>query len=172
MALTNKLTAIGDAIREKTGSTELLTLDQMATEIANISSGGGGSWSTATITSPAYSGYYRVFDISNYVSKDNKNWMLFFSATYSSSQTWETAFIAPFLSELYGKTGNGIYGIIYTQSRHGADSSGGAQKILGYSDGFLSDPLNSDKVRYGTMISWDGTQYYQLGLNAVLLYQE
>ena len=42
MALTDKLTAIGDAIRTKTGGTDLLTLDQMATEITNIQSGGGG----------------------------------------------------------------------------------------------------------------------------------
>lgn len=42
MALTDKLTAIGDAIRGKTGGTEPLTLDQMATEIANIQGGGGG----------------------------------------------------------------------------------------------------------------------------------
>lgn len=42
MALTDKLTAIGDAVRTKTGGTDLLTLDQMATEIANISGGGGG----------------------------------------------------------------------------------------------------------------------------------
>ena len=41
MALTDKLTAIGDAIRTKTGGTDLLTLDQMATEIANIQGGGG-----------------------------------------------------------------------------------------------------------------------------------
>lgn len=41
MALTDKLSAIGNAIREKTGGTELLTLDQMPTEIANITSGGG-----------------------------------------------------------------------------------------------------------------------------------
>lgn len=41
MALTDKLSAIGDAIREKTGGTELLTLDQMPAEIANIQSGGG-----------------------------------------------------------------------------------------------------------------------------------
>lgn len=43
MALTNKLSAIGDAIREKTGKTELLTLDQMPVEIAGIETGGGGS---------------------------------------------------------------------------------------------------------------------------------
>lgn len=42
MALTDKLTAIGNAIREKTGGTDLLTLDQMPTEIANIQGGGGG----------------------------------------------------------------------------------------------------------------------------------
>lgn len=36
MALTDKLTAIADAIRGKTGKTEELTLDQMPTEIASI----------------------------------------------------------------------------------------------------------------------------------------
>ena len=40
MALTNKLTAIANAIREKTGSTNKLTLDEMPTAISNISSGG------------------------------------------------------------------------------------------------------------------------------------
>ena len=43
MALTNKLKAIADAIRTKTGSTEKLTLDGMASAIANISTGGGGT---------------------------------------------------------------------------------------------------------------------------------
>lgn len=41
MALTDKLTAIADAIRGKTGKTEPLTLDQMAAEIAGIQTGGG-----------------------------------------------------------------------------------------------------------------------------------
>ena len=40
MALTDKLTAIADAIRSKTGGTDSLTLDQMAGEIDNIQSGG------------------------------------------------------------------------------------------------------------------------------------
>ena len=39
MALTDKLTAIGDAIREKTGSTDKLTLDEMVTEIGSIEGG-------------------------------------------------------------------------------------------------------------------------------------
>lgn len=42
MALTEKLTGIADAIRGKTGKTEALTLEQMATEIATIETGGGG----------------------------------------------------------------------------------------------------------------------------------
>jgi hypothetical protein len=43
MALTNKLTAIGDAIRAKTGESELLTLDEMAAEIAEIPAPAPGS---------------------------------------------------------------------------------------------------------------------------------
>lgn len=42
MALTNKLSAIGDAIRAKTGKSELMTLDQMPQEIAGITGGGSG----------------------------------------------------------------------------------------------------------------------------------
>lgn len=42
MALTNKLTAIADAIRGKTGKTEEMTLDQMPLEIAGIVAGWGG----------------------------------------------------------------------------------------------------------------------------------
>lgn len=40
MALTNKLSAIGDAIRNKTGKSDLLTLEQMPTEINSIETAG------------------------------------------------------------------------------------------------------------------------------------
>jgi len=43
MALIDKLTAIADAIRGKTGKTDPLTLEQMATEISGIEAGGGGT---------------------------------------------------------------------------------------------------------------------------------
>ena len=47
MALTDKLTAIGNAIRSKTGDTEPLTLDGMVTAIEGISTGGAESeWPT------------------------------------------------------------------------------------------------------------------------------
>lgn len=40
MALTDKLAAIGDAIRAKTGKSDTMTLEQMVTEIASIQTGG------------------------------------------------------------------------------------------------------------------------------------
>lgn len=43
MALTDKLSAIGDAIRRKTGKTDKLTLDNMVSEIDSIQSGGGSA---------------------------------------------------------------------------------------------------------------------------------
>lgn len=40
MALIDKLTAIADAVRGKTGKADPLTLEQMATEIEGIEAGG------------------------------------------------------------------------------------------------------------------------------------
>lgn len=42
MAITDKLSAIGNAIRAKTGKSDLMTLDEMPQEISSISTGGGG----------------------------------------------------------------------------------------------------------------------------------
>ncbi len=50
MALTDKLSAIGDAIRAKTGKPEKLTLEQMPLEIAEISGGGGAVLGELTVT--------------------------------------------------------------------------------------------------------------------------
>lgn len=44
MALINKLSAIGNAIREKTGKTDLLTLDQMPQEIKGIETGSSDNY--------------------------------------------------------------------------------------------------------------------------------
>ena len=53
MALTDKLTAIGDAIRSKTGGSDLLTLDEMPQEIQSIQTGGGSTeeWDDIVIAS-------------------------------------------------------------------------------------------------------------------------
>lgn len=50
MALTDKLSAIGNAIREKSGTTELLTLDEMPTAIGAIETGGGGDITAEDLT--------------------------------------------------------------------------------------------------------------------------
>lgn len=50
MALTNKLTAIADAIRTKTDKTDGLTLDRMPNEIASIVSGGDSTMEDGLIT--------------------------------------------------------------------------------------------------------------------------
>lgn len=59
MALTDKLSDIGDAIRAKTGKTAKLTLDQMPAEIASIETGSGEEpvLKTKTITA---NGTYRA----------------------------------------------------------------------------------------------------------------
>ena len=52
MALIDKLNAIGNAIRAKTGKTDKLTLDEMPTEIASIETGGGGTEPANPIIEP------------------------------------------------------------------------------------------------------------------------
>lgn len=66
MALTDKLTSIAAAIREKGGTTELLTLDAMPTAIAALPTGGGGDMEPIVFTGNC-----------NYIfANDNYNWLL------------------------------------------------------------------------------------------------
>ena len=53
MALTDKLTAIADAVRGKTGGTGEMTLEQIAQAIAGIESGGGGGKTASGVYTPA-----------------------------------------------------------------------------------------------------------------------
>ena len=67
--LTEKLTSIANAIREKGGTTEKLTLDAMPNAIAAIETGGGGE---DVVPNPlAYTG-----DISRLFQNNNFNWLL------------------------------------------------------------------------------------------------
>lgn len=63
MALTNKLSAIGDAIRAKTGKSEKLTLDSMVTEINSITTGGSGGGGTTPTLEEYFTG--RITEYSN-----------------------------------------------------------------------------------------------------------
>ena len=68
MALTNKLSAIADAIRSKTGGTHLLTLDQMPEAIRSITSGGTGGIPEEALT---------ISGICDYrFTKDGWNWFI------------------------------------------------------------------------------------------------
>ena len=62
MALINKLSAIGDAIRAKTGGTEKLTLDQMPDAINSMTSGspGGGSSNVSIISGQVIASSSRI----------------------------------------------------------------------------------------------------------------
>ena len=64
MALTDKLTAIANAIRAKNGTTEKMTLEQMSEEISEIS-GGSGSSDIGKLVD----GSITTLDISNGVTK-------------------------------------------------------------------------------------------------------
>lgn len=65
MALTNKLSAIGDAIRAKTGKSEKLTLDSMVTEINSITTGGSGGGGTTPTLEDFFSGALTEFSNEN-----------------------------------------------------------------------------------------------------------
>ena len=70
MALTDKLTAIADAIRAKTGKTDSLTLDQMPTEIAGITTGGGGGSAEGCVTVTFMNGNVELFSRPVYIGDD------------------------------------------------------------------------------------------------------
>ena len=67
MALTEKLTAIGDAIRSKTGGSDLLTLDEMPQEIQSIQTGGGTSeeWDDIVLTDESNKPTITAYSTSN-----------------------------------------------------------------------------------------------------------
>ena len=74
MALTNKLTAIGNAIRAKNGETALYTLDEMPQKIAAIEGGGGSGSGSGVIGQLVPEDYQQVLylqcDGSQYLISD------------------------------------------------------------------------------------------------------
>ena len=89
MALTDKLTAIGNAIRGKTGGSAQLSLTDMATAITNLSTQqaltGKIVGKAVNITSGG-TNYFNV-DISNtgFVPGQYDNWILFFPMKYDNT---------------------------------------------------------------------------------------
>ena len=79
MALTDKLTAIGNAIRSKTGATNLMTLSQMPELINGIETGGRGfpngtEWTKTTGNINSGNGYIIITMINELPMRKNSNY--------------------------------------------------------------------------------------------------
>ena len=110
MPLTDKLTAIADAIRSKTGSTEPMTLDEMATAIANITTGSVPS-DTITLSDGTElpkptlkegcnyaiifknSNYYSMLETSNRFANVN-NWISIANSSYTIGTSSAVCYIS------------------------------------------------------------------------------
>ena len=102
MALTNKLKAIADAIRAKTGSSEKLTLDGMASAIANISTGGSGEFFVQSFNQPTG----QVLDFSGYTT-DIKNVIgIFWQQYQSQTGSYYRGYYTPGLQGWISKDGH------------------------------------------------------------------
>lgn len=109
MALTDKLVAIGDAIRSKTGSTEAMTLDAMATAITNLSSGGGGggTLSYAQLNRTAYTGSTRTFDLTEYLAASSGT--VYFITQYATTTFISVITDGVLIETRYGTNGSIAY---------------------------------------------------------------
>lgn len=85
MALTDKLTAIADATRAKTGTTNQMTLDEIATAINGISSGNIEVKSFMP-TQAANVGTV-TFDLTNYINNIQDEFVIVYTYSYTSSNT-------------------------------------------------------------------------------------
>ena len=101
MALTDKLSAVGNAIRVKTGKTALLTLDEMPAEIASIQTGGGGGSAT---DGNAYIVITRTMEVSNSSQGSYQAWSIDLS-DYISDLSQIVS-----ISTSGSTSSNGIYG--------------------------------------------------------------
>lgn len=130
------LEAIGDAIREKTGGSALINPEDMATEIANISSGGGGGsgyeWKTYTGTM-SFSDELVTEPV---IPVDSSNALVLFVA---------------FQIKRTGTVANGVVTYDDVPTNHGSNM------CLGYGINVSTLALNGEFIyRYGTSASTSG----------------
>lgn len=88
------LTAIGNAIRNKAGTSNLLLPSEMASAIANLPSGGGSvtyKYATITLTSTA-----KVIDLSPWITNKNiDEWFIFGAFGYWGMADMSSTMVAP-----------------------------------------------------------------------------
>lgn len=138
------LIGIGNAIRDKSGTTDLINTTDMASAILNLPSGGGGEWKTAEITYTfvASGGGYEnrsQFDLSPYINENNKdNFFLFYyqNTSYQSN----SSFGARIYSPIFYKTQQEMPLVSFTSSSSQPTSSPGQfAKYPTYHEVYLTD---------------------------------
>lgn len=168
MALINKLEAIGDAIREKTGGTEELTLEQMATAINGLSIG-GGTLQTAVITSVVGYTYY----LDNYVDVSaGDNFILFytFKAKYGSDYI-KAIHMPAFGKYIYSLTANTVNSDTNGEVNDGIESIGTTNvaevnRAIAYQ---TNSTIDEERLNRGH-IFFSSAEGCQLGDTAILVY--
>lgn len=165
MALINKLTAIGDAIRSKTGTTAELSLDDMVTAINSISTTGTGTIQTAVLTAS-----YNRFYVDNYV-EPGENFVLFYTAKSSQGGNYVISMWMPDWSKhIYNLHANIIATDDFGYNANGIKTLKTSNIDVASTQTTLSNKTNST-------IEFDGTSFYyssdtgcKVGTSAILLY--
>lgn len=165
MALINKLTAIGDAIRSKTGETAEMTLEEMATAITNLSTGSTGTLQTATITSIGN----RIY-VDNYVAS-GENFILFYTAYSGSSGANYT------LSMWMPDWSKNVYNLRNNLVTGEAAYVNAGIKQLKTSNIDAANTMSSLSLKTNSTIEFDGKSFFyssdvacSIGRSAVLVY--
>ena len=127
------LLGIGNAIREKNGTTDLIATTDMAQTIINLPTGGGGG--QLAITSIRATN--KTFDLSNYINEDTDDFILGFCWGTSTTASLQSKYVyrhrantnrPPESSGACGKAYNnvasgGLYGFITTTHTDTAGAS-------------------------------------------------
>ena len=170
MALINKLEAIGDAIRSKTGETAEMTLEEMATAITNLSLDKAYRLRTATFSRSSKT----TFDLSNWVEPTDSFW--FFYTFTTGGDYMKAIFISPRANN-QGKSVTSLNSNTVIGSQPSDVESNGIKYVTNSGTDFASTSQSLLMINSAPSTSWkDGvlslTGYNgaEFGVNGLLLY--
>ncbi len=164
------LTAIGDAIREKTSSEDLIAPLDMATAISNLSSG-GGSLKVAFVEG-SRTQFVTTYNLSQYVSNvESPTWILFVrQGRTGTHQRGDIAAISPLLDSQYGYTGH-----MYSDISPSLDDAFSAVLANGQLS-LLSQTHSNNRASFDAstniVTATCSSSYYYFGKHGVLFYIE
>lgn len=161
------LTSIGNAIRTKNNSSELISPLDMADMITNLPSGGELTWTKITGTQ---SDYVITFDLSPYVEDATKStWMLFVRGTYNEATTSN---LMPDDMYTFSPLLSATAGAAMTRKSRGS-ISGGLNVLTGYTSDSVFGAIATGNVSYtieNNILTITGKSNYQIGPKGVLIY--